>query len=217
MNDASRAMPALTRGTKAAPGRLSVMALMGLFAGAVPMPVVPSAVLRRIRGALAHDIAARHGLCLTTEARKEISQPSRRVRNGALLATLAFVASRTLRRFGMLGVVPPLAAWIEVYALGLLFDRYLERVRSSQTLRIHGAEAKLVRRAIDGAVSRALSPKLELKPQHGTLEPTEELRDMPTRFLDGVLLAAAAVPDHLQRRLEAAFDAELDEEPLHAV
>src|SRR6185295_12143822 len=119
-------------------------------------------------------------------------------------------------RFGALGVVPPIAAWLEVYALGLLFDRYLERVRSSQTLRIHGGEAKLVRKAIDTAVSRALSPKLELKPQHGAVEPAEELRDLSTRVVDGILLAAAALPDHLQRRLETAFDSVLDEEPLHA-
>ncbi len=191
------------------------MALLGMIAGAVPLPILPSAVLKRVRGALVHDIAARHGLCLTDEARNEISEPSRTSKSGAFLATLAFIARRTLRRFGMLGVVPPIAAWLEVYALGLLFDRYLDRVRSSQTLRIHAGEAKLVRKAIDTAISRALSPKLELKSANA-VEPTEELRNLSTRFIDGVLLAAAALPDHLQRRLETAFDSVLDEEPLHA-
>jgi len=217
MSESSRAAsPALTRVSRAAPGRLSVMALLGLVAGAVPMPIIPGAALRRVRGALAHDIAARHGLSLTEEARKEISEPSRAARSGALLATVAFFARRTLRRFGVLGIVPPISAWLEVYALGLLFDRYLERVRSSQTVRIHGAEAKLVRKAIDSALSRALSPKLELKPRHGDVEPAEELRTFSTRVIDGVLLAAAAVPGHLQRRLETAFDDVLDEEPVHA-
>jgi hypothetical protein len=216
MSDSSRVTSALTRIPRAAPGRLSVMALLGLFAGAVPLPILPGAALRRVKGALAHDIASRHGLSLTEEARKEIAEPSRTARSGALLATIAFLTRRTLRRFGVLGVVPPVAAWLEVYALGLLFDRYLDRVRSSQTLRIHGAEATLVRKAIDAAVSRALSPKLELKPRHGTVEPSEELRDFSTRLLDGILLAAAAVPDHLQRRLETAFDDVLDEEPLRA-
>jgi hypothetical protein len=212
----SRTSTALTRAPRAAPGRLTVMALLGMIAGAVPLPIVPSVALRRVRGALAHDIAARHGLSLTVEARSEIAEPSPAARGGALLATLAFVARRTLRRFGFLGIVPPISAWLEVYALGLLFDRYLERVRSSQTVRIHGGEAKLVRKAIDTAVSRALSPKLELRPETGKIEPTEELRDMPTRLLDGILLAAAALPDHVQRRLESAFDDVLDEEPLHA-
>jgi hypothetical protein len=217
MSEVSRAAStALTRAPRSAHGRLTVMALLGMIAGAVPLPFVPSAVLRRVRGALAHDIAARHGLSLTNEARNEMSEASRAARGGAILATLAFVARRTLRRFGMLGVVPPVSAWLEVYALGLLFDRYLERVRSSQTVRIHGGEAKLVRKAIDAALSRALSPKLELRPQPGNVEPTEELRDLPTRLIDGILLAAAALPDHLQRRLESAFDDVLDEEPLHA-
>jgi hypothetical protein len=73
-----------------------------------------------------------------------------------------------------------------------------------------------VRKAIDAAVSRAMSPKLELNPRHGAVEPTEELRDFSTRIIDGLLLAAAALPDHLQRRLETAFDRVLDEEPLNA-
>jgi hypothetical protein len=191
------------------------MALLGLLAGAVPMPIIPATALRRVRGALVHDIAGRYGLSLTEEARKEMSAPSRTARSGALITTVVFFARRTLRRFGVLGVVPPLAAWLEVYALGLLFDRYLDRVRSSQTVRIHGAEAKVVRRAIDAAISRALSTKLELGPQ-GNAEPSEDLRDVPTRIVDGILLAAAALPDHLQRRLETAFDRVLDEEPLHA-
>jgi hypothetical protein len=205
----------LTRASTAAPGRLSIMALIGLAAGALPVPFVPGAVLKRVRGALAHDVAARHGLSLTDEARREMAEPSRTARSGAILATIAFVVRRTFRRFGILGVVPPLAAWLEVYALGLLFDRYLERVRASQALRIHESEAQLVRKAIDSAISRALSPKLDLPPRQGVSAPTEELRTFSTRLLDGVLLAAAAVPDHLRRRLEAAFDAVLDDDPLH--
>jgi hypothetical protein len=126
---------------------------------------------------------------------------------------VAFFARRTLRRFGALAVLPPLSAWFEVYALGLLFDRYLCRMRSSQTLRIHESEAKRVRAAIDSAVSRSLSPKLELGPRDPLNEPTEELRSFTTRLLDGILLAAAAVPDHMRRRLETAFDVALAENP----
>src|SRR5262245_37279715 len=118
MSEPSRAAPALTRVPRAPPGRLSVMALLGLLAGAVPLPLLPATALRRVRGVLVHDIAARRSLSLTEEARKEMSEPSRAVRGGALLATVAFFARRTLRRFGVLGIVPPIAAWLEVYALG---------------------------------------------------------------------------------------------------
>jgi uncharacterized protein (DUF697 family) len=212
MSDVHRASPVMLRPREAAPGRLTVMALIGLVAGAVPLPFVPAAVLKRIRGALVHDVATRYGLSLTPAAREELAEPSRAAHGGALLTTIAFFARRTLRRLGALGVLPPLTAWLEVYALGLLFDRYLGRMRSSQTLRIHESEAKLVRSAIDSAVSRALSPNLELRPRHSGSEPSEELRSFSTRLLDGILLAAAAVPDHLQRRLETAFDIVLDEE-----
>jgi hypothetical protein len=213
MSDVHRASPLLVRTTAAAPARISVMALIGMIAGAVPLPFVPAAVLKRIRGALAHDVATRYGLCLTQEARDELATASRASQGGAFVTTVAFFARRTLRRLGALGVLPPLTAWFEVYALGLLFDRYLCRMRSSQSLRIHESEAKRVRAAIDRAVSRSLSPKLELAPRDPLSEPTEELRSFSTRLLDGILLAAAAVPDHLRRRLETAFDLALAENP----
>jgi hypothetical protein len=213
MNDVHRATPILVRTAAAAPARVSVMALIGMVAGAVPLPFIPAVVLKRIRGALAHDVATRYGLCLTQEARGELATASRAVQGGAFVTTVAFFARRTLRRLGAIAVLPPLTAWFEVYALGLLFDRYLSRIRSSQSLRIHEVEAKRVRAAIDSAVSRALSPKLETAPRDPLNEPTEELRDFPTRLLDGILLAAAAVPDLMRRRLETAFDTALAEDP----
>ena len=213
MSDVHRASPILLRTAAAAPARVSVMALIGMVAGAVPLPFVPAAVLKRIRGALAHDVVTRYGLCLTHEARIELATASRTVKGGAFVTTVAFFARRSLRRFGALGVLPPISAWFEVYALGLLLDRYLCRIRASQSLRIHENEAKRVRAAIDTAVSRALSPKLETSPRDPLNEPTEELRDFSTRLLDGILLAAAAVPDLIKRRLETAFDAALAENP----
>jgi uncharacterized protein (DUF697 family) len=213
MSDVPRASPIVLRTTAAAPARISVMAIIGMIAGAVPLPFVPAVVLKRIRGALAHDVATRYGLCLTQEARDELSAASRAAQGGAFVTTVVFFARRTLRRLGALGVVPPLTAWFEVYALGLLFDRYLCRTRASHSLRIDASEAKRVRAAIDNAVSRSLSPKLELEPRDPLNEPTEELRSFSTRLLDGILLAAAAVPDHLRRRLETAFDRALAEDP----
>jgi hypothetical protein len=213
MSDVPRASPIIVRTTAAAPARVSVMALIGMIAGAVPLPFIPTIVLRRIRGALAHDVATRYGLCLTQEARDELAAASRAAHGGAFVTTVAFFARRTLRRLGAIGVLPPLTAWFEIYALGLLLDRYLCRMRSSQSLRIHGSEAKRIRAAIDSAVSRSLSPKLDLAPRDPLNEPTEELRDFPTRLLDGILLAAAAVPDLVRRRLETAFDLALAENP----
>jgi hypothetical protein len=213
MSDAPRALPPPSP-FRSQGGPTSVLSILGFAAGAVPIPFVPSLALRRVRGALVHDIAGRHGLCFTEEGRKEMAEPSRTISNGAFLATAAFLARRTLRRFGVLGILPPLTAWLEVYALGLLFQRYLEHSRSSRTLRIHDAEARRIRRAIDRAISRAMSWNLKLGPRRSGGEPTEDLRNLPTRLFDGILLATAALPEHLRRRLEAAFDAALDEDPL---
>jgi hypothetical protein len=213
MSDVHRASPIVLRTAAAAPARVSVMAIIGMIAGAVPLPFIPAAVLKRIRGALAHDVATRYGLCLTQEARDELAGVSRAVHGGAFVTTLAFFARRTLRRVGAIGMLAPLTAWFEVYALGLLFDRYLCRTRSSHSLRISESEAKRVRVAIDSAISRSLSPKLELTPRDPLNEPAEELRTFSTRLLDGILLAAAAVPDHVRRRLETAFDLAIIENP----
>jgi hypothetical protein len=202
----------LARAGTPGPGRVSILALAGMFAGALPLPIVPGRMLKRVRGALVHDVAARHGLSLTPEARAHMAEPSRTSRNGALLATAAFIARRSLRRLGALGLLPPITAWLEIYALGHLFDRYLARARASQTVRIDEGEASTVRKAVDLAVKRALSPSLSLTPRGPETAPSEELRDMPTRVIDGILLFAAALPQHVQRRLETAFDLVLAEE-----
>jgi hypothetical protein len=193
-------------------GRLWVLALMGMVAGALPLPAVPTALLRRVRGAVVHEVSARHGLALTADARTWMSDPSKTVRRGAFVATAAFVAKRALRRLGVLGVLPPVLAWLEIYALGLLFERYLTAFRQSQTLRIDLDEARALRTAIDRATARVLSLSLRsARASHrGTVE---ELRDLPTRVSDAVLIGLASGPSYLRRRLETAFDHALQDSP----
>ena len=50
-------------------GRLGTYTILGGVTGIVPLPWVPDAIARRVRGALVHDLTARHGLSLTPEAR----------------------------------------------------------------------------------------------------------------------------------------------------
>jgi hypothetical protein len=192
-----------------AAGRLAILALLGGAAGAIPLPFVPGSFLRRVRGAVVHDVASRRGLTLTEEARQVLAEASGAGGRGRLAETFAFVARRTLRRFRLLGALPPVASWIEVYALGLLFDRYLAQVRHAGPVRISWAEAGQARTLIDAAVARSFSPALraDFGPSREGLVPPEELRDTATRFSDGLLLALATVPARLRARLEAAFDA----------
>jgi hypothetical protein len=193
-------------------GRLWVLAMVGLFAGALPLPAIPTALLRRVRGAVVHEVSARYGLTLTADARQWLSEPSRAVRRGAFVATAAFVAKRALRRLGVLGVLPPVLAWLEVYALGLLFERYLSSLRQSQTMRIDVDEARTIRTAIDQSIGRVASPGLRAG-RVGGRDPTEELRDIPTRVSDGILIGLASGPVYLRRRLETAFERTMHESP----
>src|SRR5512140_298750 len=74
--DMTRSAPSPLARRDLGAGRLGTYSALGAAAGAVPLPWVPDVVARRIRGALAHDVAGRHGLSLTAEARKVLAEPS---------------------------------------------------------------------------------------------------------------------------------------------
>jgi hypothetical protein len=203
----------LTRTDRIESARLAVVAALAAAAGAIPLPIVPDTALRRLRGAVAHEVAARRGLSLTDEARQALSDPSNEGRARRLLGEAArYFVARMLRRLGGLGVIPPIAASIEIYALGLLFDRYLDRVRDSPAVRVSEQEAREARSLIDRSVLRLLSPALRVKPRTPDMpSPAEELRTPSTRILDALVLGVAGLPVFLERRLEAAFDEVLAE------
>src|SRR5271165_1717598 len=56
--------------------RLGIYTAMGAALTTVPLPYVTDSFARRVRGALVHDIAVRHGLSLTRDARDVLSEPS---------------------------------------------------------------------------------------------------------------------------------------------
>jgi len=156
----------------------------------------------------AHDIASRHGFSLTPEARTLLAEPAAQgARRGLVVRALHFVglryATRLLSRFGPLAFVWPAREAARVYLLGRLFERYVERARSGRPVRVDEEEARRVRRAIDGAVRRALA--MHTPPPE---EPTavDDQRDATTAVFDAVLALAVAAPGRLARRLDAAFD-----------
>ncbi|APR84003.1 Hypothetical protein A7982_09352 [Minicystis rosea] len=192
-------------------GRLAVMTAYAVAATIIPIPFVPDRVLSRVRGALVFDIASRHGLSLTTDARASLSEPDSEIRT-KLVRTAEAVARQILRRVGPLALVASASRGVEIYALGVLFERYLTTVRRSAALRVHQEEARLVREAIDRALLRAISPTL--RPRTTTVnEGVEDLRDEFTRWIDALLITSASVPSYLERRLEAAFDEVVSEMP----
>jgi len=181
-------------------------AVLGAAAGSVPLPWLPDAFARRVRGALAQDIAARHGLSITLEARDLLAEPAgTEGPRGVGAQAMRFVTRRLLGRFGPLGFVPPIRSGLETFVLGHLFARYLERLRTERAARIDIEEARELRRAIDRALLLVMSPEV-----HGHVDappsPPEELRSTITQVVDGVLMAFAGAPEWMLRRVEAAFD-----------
>lgn len=192
-------------------GRLAVMTAYAIAANAIPVPFLPDRLIVRVRGAVAHDVAARHGLSLTSDARAVLAEPDSETRT-RLLHAAESVARRLLRGLRPLGMLTAASRGVEIYALGLLLDRYVSKVRVESAVRMHLEEARLVRDAIDRAVMRALSPAL--RPAEATLgEGVEDLRDEFTRWIDALLLTSAALPSYLERRLEAAFDEVVEQMP----
>lgn len=188
--------------------RLGVYAAMGATIAAVPVPWLPDSLARRVRGALVHDIAVRHNLSLTRDARDVLSEPlgpdgPRSLLSQAARFLGARFAVRTLTRFGPLGMVWPARAALLTWSLGHLFDRYLELSRMERAVRIDVEEARRVRLAIDGALGRALTVETVAGPEPTTID---DQRDAVTALIDGLLGLAAGVPEWLVNRLDAAFD-----------
>jgi uncharacterized protein (DUF697 family) len=200
-----RAVRTLTRQPLSA-GRVGTYAILGAAVGAVPVPWVPDALARRIRGALAQDIAGRHGLSLTPEARDILAEPSgTEGPRGIAAQAMRFLTRRVLGRFGPLGILPPVRAGVETFVLGHLLARYFEGSRTERAARVDVEEARRLRRAIEQAVVHAFSGDIH-SPLDQAPAPAEELRDPITQIIDGALITAASIPGWILGRLEASFD-----------
>jgi hypothetical protein len=202
------ALPRVGAAAAVEPGRLGVYAGLGAAVGVVPLPWLPGALVRRVRGAVVHDIAVRHGLSLAVDARDVLSDPSGPDGPPGLLSqTVRFVgfrlAARALRRMPPVRFLWPARNALETFVLGHLFDRYVELSRTERAVRIDADEARQLRRAIDGALARALT--IESPPY---AEPTviDDQRDAITAFVDGLLGLVAGFPGRLVDRLDTAFD-----------
>jgi hypothetical protein len=203
-SSSSQTSAAKAAGDNPPAGRLAILTALVMGANAVPLPLLPDFVIARVRGAIAHDTATRHGLSLTQDARTILASADPESRALARKAGEA-VLRQIARRLGPLAAVATLSRGLEAYALGLLFDRYIQRFRASGSVRIDIDEARRVRDAIDHSVLRVLSPAL--RPTLTTVRPgAEDLRTEATRFLDSILLTGASLPSYFERRLEAAFD-----------
>jgi hypothetical protein len=206
--DIQDALPTTVRTRPVDRGRLGVYAAIGASVGTIPIPWLPDAFARRVRGALVHDVAARHGLSLTREARDLLAEPSGPDGPRGLLAQAvrffgARIALRALTSFGPFAVVWPLRIALGTYLLGHLFDRYLDLARTERAVRIDVEEARRVRLAIDGAVVRALTVVTPSAPEPSIID---DQREAAAVVVDALLGLAAGLPARVMLRLETAFD-----------
>jgi hypothetical protein len=186
-------------------GRLGTYTALGGVIGIVPLPWIPDAIARRVRGALIHDLTSRHGLSLTPEARSVLVEPGgAEGPKGVVSQGIAFAVTRVLGRLGPLAAVAPIRTALGTYVLGHLLQRYLDGARTARAVRIDVEEARKVRRAIDQALLYALTTEPRTKEEVPI--PPEDLRDQTTQIVDGVIISMASLPGWFVRRLDAAFD-----------
>jgi hypothetical protein len=202
------ALPAPARSHPVDRGRLAVYAAIGASIESMPLPWLPDAFARRVRGALVHDVVTRHGLSLTREARDILAEPSgpdgpRGIVQQAVRFVGARVALRALTGVGPLGLAWSLRHAFNTYLLGHLFDRYLDLARTERAVRVDVEEARRVRLAIDGAILRAVTV-VSPSPQAPTA--IDDQRDAGAILVDALLGAAAGLPERVMSRVEAAFD-----------
>lgn len=187
-------------------GRLALLTGFSLAASAIPLPFLPDRVIVQVRGAIAQDVVSRHGLSLTIDARKALARTSADAPVRDLVRKGLGVLSKTVfKRLGPLALLSTAASGVEVFALGLLLEHYVEHHRPRGAVRVHAEEAREVRDRIDRAIVRAFSPALHPEPLP-LLPGGEDLRDEITRWMDTAILAGASFPAYLERRLTAAFD-----------
>jgi len=188
-------------------GRLGVYAAFGAAAGALALPWLPDWLSSHVRGALVHDVAVRHCVSLSPEARTVLAQPlapgaHRGIAARAARFVGARLAARAMRSFGPIGLIWPLGGALRTYVLGHLFDRYLEH-RAGHAVRVDEREATRVRRAMEAALTRAFTVDPEPPREPASID---DHRDPATAMIDGLLGRAAGIPERLARRLDAAFD-----------
>ncbi len=205
-SDAPSKSSVATTPTVPTTGRLAILTGLSVAASAIPIPFLPDRVVLQIRGAVAQDIAARHGFSMTSDARLALAQTSSESPVRQVVKNAIGILSKTiLKKLGPLAALSTMSSAVEVFALGLLFEHYITQHRPTGAVRINAEEAREVRHRIDKAVLRAFSPAL--RPQAVPLLPgVEDLRDEFTRWVDSALLLSASLPSYVERRLISAFD-----------
>jgi hypothetical protein len=188
------------------PGRIGTYTVLGGAIGVVPLPWIPDSLARRLRGAVVQDLASKHGLSVTPEARAIFAEPAGTEGPRGIVAQVTRFATRKfLSRIGPLGFFAPVRSALSTFVLAHLFHRYLETARVDRSIRIDVDEARRVRSAIDHSLARTITTE-NMGSIDSRGDAPEDLRDSTTQLIDGVIIATAGLPAWIVNRLDAAFD-----------
>jgi hypothetical protein len=192
--------------------RVGVYTMLGAATGFVPLPWVPEALARRVRGAILEDVSARFLVTVGRAARDELSRPGGALPSakGPVQQAATFLTTRVLARFariGPLALYSPLRTALETYVFARLVERYLAK-RGGSASRLELDEAKDLRRAIDAALAKALKARPEGFDFTVPRRPDDD-RDALTATIDRVLIGAAGLPEWLLAHVDVAFDESL--------
>jgi hypothetical protein len=197
---------------------VTVYAAIAGLAGAIPLPILDSALSELARGAAMRRVAKRHGVVLTPDARAILAGP------GAVGATSS--ERGRLLRAALSSVLAPLriASRIEdgvaTLFAAILLDHYLRRPDRPRGAALVESEARRVRAAMESAVVASGFDALKTVPLGlfrvlkdgltAMVSVDGESRSPLERLVDTILDELADGPDELVDTLSLHFDEALD-------
>jgi len=198
-------------------GFVPVYAVAAGLAAAIPMPFVDKWLARTARGSAMRRVASRHGLALSSDARRvlgEIGLPKDiRVRGYT-------VARSVLQRY-LFPMIPVgrLEDALAALASATLFDSYLRRRPYPAGTVLDAKDAKRIRKSIDAAMVQGMADLAKSMPQVTRELASESWSVVRTRdaegrarteaIVDHLLDTIADIPESLLTTLEVRLEQEL--------
>lgn len=213
MNDALPAGPRT--------GYVPVYAVAAGLAAAVPLPLIDGWLARTARGSAMRRVAERHGLTLSPEARRHLGD----VQLPKHLRVRGYRVARAALQKSFFPMVPVRHVEDALAALGssLLFDAYLRHRPFPRGTTVELADARTIRRSIDGALVHGATDLAAALPELAKSLASESWRivrygeerglSRAEKLVDHVLDAIADVPENILLALELRLEQDLAARP----
>ena len=193
---------------------IGMYAFVAGLTAAIPLPVIDELLSSAARGAAMRRVAQRHGVKLSHDARKILSQPTLRATGGGKRAR--WVRSLVGRVLAPLRIASRLEDGATAMVSASLFDHYLRTSDRPEGQRVDGAEAQRIHRAIEKAtmgsawdVGKAVPMTIKTAVSDAVQafrDDDEEDRGAVERVVDATLDAVADAPDVWRQGMLGRFE-----------